>query len=237
MKFPLTVLTAVTLIGMVVLPASAFHGKMHGSGNQANRYEKAGIQLTAEQKAKIEAIEADAKTKITAIYTTEQRATMTEARNAKKEIQLTAEQKQKLIQLRTDFRKDLKAILTTEQQQQFSKKGRNHHNNNASGRHGRHYGNSVESLKAKGIVLTATQESQLNDLNSKYKAAMNGIYTPAQQSASQAAKAKWQSVQLTASQREQITTIRKAAWQAKKNVLTPEQQQKLPQHWNRGSQG
>jgi Spy/CpxP family protein refolding chaperone len=229
MKFPLTVMTAAVLIGMVVLPASAFRGKMHGSGNYTNLYEKAGIQLTANQKAKMEAIETEAKAKINAIYTAEQRSTMTEARNARKEIQLTTEQKQKLTQLRTDYRKDLKAILTPEQQQQLSQKRGNDSNNYQGGRHG----NSVERLKAKGITLTATQESQLTELNSKYKAAMTSVYTPAQQEASQAAKDKWKSMQLTTSQREQIKAIRKEAWQAKKNVLTPEQQQKLPQRWNR----
>lgn len=237
MKFPLTVLTAAVLIGMVVLPASAFRGKMHGSGNHTNLYKKAGIQLTADQKAKMEAIETEAKAKINAIYTAEQRSTMTEARNVRKEIQLTAEQKQKLTQLRTDYRKDLKAILTPEQQQQLSQKRGNHNNNHQGGRHGHHYGDSVARLKAKGITLTATQESQLTELNSKYKAAMASVYTPAQQEASQAAKDKWKSVQLTPAQREQIKAIRKEAWQAKKNVLTPEQQQKLPQRWNSGSQG
>jgi Spy/CpxP family protein refolding chaperone len=237
MKFPLTVLTAAVLIGMVVLPASAFRGKMYGSHNHTNLYKKAGIQLTADQKAKMEAIETEAKAKINAIYTAEQRSTMNEARNARKEIQLTAEQKQKLTQLRTDYRKDLKAILTPEQQQQLSQKRGNHSNKHQGGRHGYHYGNSVERLKAKGITLTATQESQLTELNSKYKAAMASVYTPAQRETSQAAKDKWKSVQLTTAQREQIKAIRKEAWQAKKNVLTPEQQQKLPQRWNSGNQG
>jgi periplasmic protein CpxP/Spy len=233
MKFPLTILTVATLIGMIVLPASAFRGKMYGSGNHMNRYEKAGIQLTADQKSKMEAIEADAKAKVNAILTAEQRSTMTEIRNTRKDNQLTAEQKQKLTQLRTDYRKDLKAILTPEQQQQLSQKRGSQSNNQQGGR----YGNPVERLKAKGITLTAAQESQITELNSKYKAAMTSILTPAQQEAARATKSKWQSVQLTAEQREQIKAIRKEAWQAKRNVLTPEQQQKLPQRWNSGNQG
>jgi periplasmic protein CpxP/Spy len=246
MKFSLFLLAAATSLSIWtnMLPADARTGRMHNSANHSNRYEKLGIILTAEQKAKMEAIEADAKAKIDLVYTAEQRANRTAARQQKQAVQLTAEQKQKLKQLRTDYKQDLNGILTPAQQQQLAQKKGNRYGQSSQGtrsqyqgRHGHRYGgNTVESLKAKGIVLTAAQESQLTELNSKYQAARNAVYTPDQQAARQAARAKWQALNVTAEQRAQIKAIRKAAWQAKRDVLTPEQRQKLPQRWNRSAQ-
>ncbi len=246
MKFPLFLLAAATSLSIWIntLPASARGGRMHDSANHTNRYEKLGITLTAEQKAQMGAIEADAKDKIDQVYTPEQRANRTAARQNKQAVQLTAEQKQQLQQLRTDYKKDLQGMLTPAQQQQLTQKKGNRQGQNSqgtrgqySGRHGHRYGGyTVESLKAKGIVLTAAQASQLTELNSKYQDARNAVYTPDQQTARADARAKWQALNVTAEQRSQIKAIRKAAWQAKRDVLTPEQRQKLPQRWNRSAQ-
>jgi hypothetical protein len=224
MKLRLTAVALAGLLGIVAaLPIMAQQGRTRDA---ASYYESVGIQLTAEQKAQIAAIEADAISQIDRVYTPEQGAIVTAARNAMAGIQLTAAQKQQLAKFTSNPSNDFKTILTASQQQQL----RQNHRDKKVGIPFNHLGSPVEMLKAQGITLTATQETQLNDLHKSRRTAVDAIYTPEQLQTLQAARTKLQSVQLTAAQSEQIATIRSTAWKAKENVLTPAQKQKLPQN-------
>jgi hypothetical protein len=220
MKLQFTVLAAAATIFMVVAPVVAFPGQTR---NAASYYERVGIQLTATQKSKIAAIEADTLTKIDGIYTAEQRSIVAEARGTMESIKLSAAQKKKLASFTSDPSKDFRSILTTDQQQQL----RQNHQDKKVGLLLNHLGSPAEMLKAQGISLTPAQETQLASLHKQRRASVDAIYTPEQLKKLQAARTKLESIQLTSKQSEEIAAIRKAAWQAKEDVLTPAQKQKL----------
>jgi Spy/CpxP family protein refolding chaperone len=220
MKLQFTALAAVAAIALIGPSVAAFPTQTR---NATSYYESIGIRLTAAQKAKIAAIEADALKKIDLVYSAEQRATIADARTTMQNIQLSAAQKQKLSQYTSDPRKDLNSILTAEQQQQL----RQNHRDKKVGLAFNHLGSPAEMLKAQGISLTADQESQLTELHNKRRASVDAIYTPDQLTKLQAARTKLESIQLTSEQAEQIAAIRQAAWKAKEDVLTPVQKQKL----------
>jgi hypothetical protein len=220
MKLQFTALAAVVAIVSIAPMVAAFP---KNTRNATSYYESVGIQLTATQKAKIAAIEADALRQIDAVYTDEQRATVTDARNTMQNIRLTAEQQKRLSQTVSDPRKDLTGILTSEQIQQL----RQNHRDKKVVTTANHLGSPAEMLKAHGIELTDSQVEKLTELHNKRKAAVDAIYTPAQLAKLQKARAKLESIQLTSEQAEKISAIRQAAWKAKENVLTPAQKQKL----------
>lgn len=230
-------LLAVSVIAAPQLSqASPFgHGHGHGYGTGmmgVNRLEKMGIQLTPAQKAQMEQIQANTKSKIEAVLTREQRQSMQSIQATRQNMQLSADQKQKLRQSWQESRQQMKAILTPEQQQQLQQKRQGH---KRGGWHGRGANRTkgpmdlAARLTAQGIQLSPEQQSKLAQLQSQKKATMATIYTPEQQQAFQNMKAQRQSLQLTAAQQEQMRTIRQAARQQMKAVLTAEQQQQLQQ--------
>jgi Spy/CpxP family protein refolding chaperone len=221
MKLQFTVLAAAATIAMIVSPVAAFPGP---TKDAASYYERVGIQLSAAQKSKITAIETDAIAKIDKVYNAEQRSIVTEARSTMESINLSDAQKKQLVSYTSDPSKDFRNILTADQQKQL----RQNHQNKKVGLLLKQPGSPVEMLKAQGIQLTPTQETQLAELHKQRRAAVDAIYSPDQLKKLQAARTKLESIQLTSRQSEEIAAIRKAAWQAKEDVLTPDQKQKLP---------
>jgi Spy/CpxP family protein refolding chaperone len=98
-----------------------------GPGGPMGRLEK--LNLTAEQKTKLEQLRATARTQIDAVFTPEQRQQAKlrqeqyqEMGSKLKTLNLTAEQKTKLQEIRRSSKAQFEAILTPEQQQQVKQK-------------------------------------------------------------------------------------------------------------------
>lgn len=223
MKLHFTVLAAAATIATIVSPVAAFPGP-GPTKDAASYYERVGIQLSAAQKSKIAAIEADAIAKVDKVYNAEQRLIVTEARSTMESINLSDAQKKQLASYTSDPSKDFRNILTADQQTQL----RQNHQNKKVGLLLKQPGSPIEMLKAQGIQLTPTQETQLAELHKQRRASVDAIYSPDQLKKLQAARTKLESIQLTSKQSEEIAAIRKVAWQAKEDVLTPDQKQKLP---------
>jgi hypothetical protein len=223
MKLQLTFLAAAVAMGTIAPVVVAFPQR---APSATNYYERVGIRLTGAQKTKIAAIEADALAQIDRVYTSEQRATISSARQTMGAIGLSTEQRRRLKKFSSDPSQDFRSILTAQQQQQL----RQNHRDKRVGRQFNHLGGPVAMLKAQGLVLSADQESQLTALHQQRKAEIDRLYSPAQRARLEAARQQLAGVQLTEAQNTQIDQIRRQAWIAKEAVLTPEQLRQLPQN-------
>jgi periplasmic protein CpxP/Spy len=217
----------------IVIAAPAFagnyfnHNSPHGqiaSGGMGKRADK--LNLTTEQKTKIEQLRTSTSNQIDAVLTPEQRqkfAQIKSQRQANRQsangMNLTAEQKNKLKAIRQANKVQFKAMLTPAQQTQLSQGGG----------------------WGKGLNLTAEQKTKMVQLRTAARAEMNTVLTPAQQQQAQARYGRrqaigstWQSLNLTADQQAKITTIRQSSQQQLKIILTPEQQAKWKSHRRHG---
>jgi Spy/CpxP family protein refolding chaperone len=111
-----------------------------GPGGHMGRLEK--LNLTAEQKTKLEQLRATARTQIDAVFTPEQRqqAKLRQEQHQEmggklKTLNLTAEQKTKLQEIRRSTKAQFEAILTPEQQQQAKQKRHGHGGHWVGGNH------------------------------------------------------------------------------------------------------
>ena len=121
-------------------------------------------------------------------------------------------------------------MIIQQQQLRQNHQGKKRHGHQLDGgRHRRGKMDLAASLTARGIQLTASQKSQLAQLQRQKKATRNDIYTPEQKQKMQNARAKWKSLNLSAAQQEQLRVIRREARQERASILTPEQRQQLQQ--------
>jgi Spy/CpxP family protein refolding chaperone len=181
------------------------------------------LNLTPEQKTKVEALRAATKTQLDAVLTPEQRqkhAQIEAQHQANKQdgngLNLTVEQKAKIKTIRDANKEQFKAILTPAQQAQMAQGG---------GGWGKDGGNKLN--------LTADQKAKMEQLRASTKTQMEAVLTPAQQQQAKAHQDRrqamgntWKSLNLTPDQQAKIKTIRESSEQQLNAILTPEQQAK-----------
>jgi periplasmic protein CpxP/Spy len=184
------------------------------------------LNLTPEQKAKMEQLRAAMKTQIDAVLTPtqrQQRDRITAQRQANRQgengLNLTADQKAKLTAIRDANKAQFKAILTPAQQAQIAQGG--------GWRRG-----GIDKLN-----LTAEQTAKMEQLRASARSQMDAILTPEQQQQANTRRERrqsmvdsWKSMNLTADQKAKIETIRQSSEQQFNAILTPEQQAKLKSH-------
>jgi Spy/CpxP family protein refolding chaperone len=189
------------------------------------------LNLTPEQKTKVEALRAATKTQMDAVFTPEQRQQrdqMKAQRQARPKgeqgMNLTADQKAKIKAIRDANKEQFKAILTPAQQAQMAQGG---------GGWG----------KGDKLNLTPDQKAKMEQLRASAKTQMDAILTPAQQQQAkahqdrrQAMGGNWKGMNLTADQQAKIKTIRESSDRQLDAILTPEQQVKRKAHRQGGWQ-
>jgi Spy/CpxP family protein refolding chaperone len=206
-----------------------------------------GLNLTPEQKAKVQQLHTATKAKMDAVFTPEQRQKLAEIkaqRQANKPNKaawnLTADQKAKLKAIRQANMEQMKAILTPEQQAQLRQGGK--HDGEHFGGPGGHMGRLAK------LNLTAEQKSKLEQLRATTRTQMDAVFTPEQRQQAKLRQeqrremgGKWKSLNLTADQQAKLKEIRQSSKAQFEAILTPEQQQQAKQkhhgrggHWGHG---
>ncbi len=212
-----------------------------GFGQHMGRH-LAGLNLTAEQQAKVQQLHNATKAKMDAVFTPEQRQKLAEIKAQRQANQpaawnLTADQKSKLKAIRQANMEQVQAILTPEQQAQLRQGGK------PDGQHFGRPGGHMARLNQ--LNLTADQKSKLDQLRSTTQTQLDAVLTPAQRQQAKFRQEqwremgdKWQSLNLTADQQAKLKEIRRSSKAQFEAILTPEQQQQAKQkhhghggHW------
>jgi Spy/CpxP family protein refolding chaperone len=199
-----------------------------GMGKRADR-----LNLTPDQKTKMQQLRAATRSQIEAVLTPQQRQQLAQVKAQRqanrqdgKGMNLTADQKTQLKAIRETNQQQFKAMLTPAQQAQLAQGGRGWGKGGAMAR----------------LNLTPDQTAKMQQLRAAARSQMNAVLTPAQQQQAQARYEQrqamgntWKSLNLTPSQQAKITSIRQASEQQLNTILTPEQQsqRKSPQHGGR----
>ncbi len=209
----------------------SIHNHSHGqiAAGEMGRH-MGDLNLTPEQKTKVEALRAATKTQMDAVFTPEQRQqrdqmkAQRQANKGEQGMNLTTDQKAKIKAIRDANKEQFKAILTPAQQAQMAQGG---------GGWGKDGGNKLN--------LTAEQKAKMEQLRASAKTQMDAVLTPAQQQQAkvhhdrrEAMGNSWKSLNLTADQKAKIKAIREASEQQLNAILTPEQQAKLKSHKHGG---
>jgi Spy/CpxP family protein refolding chaperone len=201
-----------------------------------------GLNLTPEQKTKVQQLQTATKAKMDAVFTPEQRQKLAEIkaqRQANKPAawNLTSDQKAKLKTIRQANMEQMKAILTPEQQAQLRQGGDKKPGGEHFGGRGGHMG------RLDKLNLTAEQKTKLEQLRANTRTQMDAVFTPEQrqqaklrQEKRQEMGGKWKSLNLTADQKAKLKEIRQSSKSQFEAILTPEQQQQAKQkhrggHW------
>jgi periplasmic protein CpxP/Spy len=183
-----------------------------GGGNFTNR-----LDLTTEQKTKMQQLRQSTRTKIEGVLNAEQRQKFQQIysqrqanKSSRQGLNLTTEQKTQIQAIRQANRAQFQALLTPAQKTQIQQGG------------------------FSSITLTAEQKAKMAQLRAESRTRMEAILTPTQQQQAktllnrrQDMLTAWQSLDLTTEQRTQIRAIRQASQEQFKAILTPEQQSKL----------
>jgi periplasmic protein CpxP/Spy len=171
------------------------------------------LNLTPEQKTKVEALRAATKAQMDAVFTPEQRQQRDrmkaerQARPAGEQgLNLTADQKVKIKAIRDANKEQFKAVLTPDRQAQMAQ--------------GDGWG------KGNKLNLTTEQKAKMDQLRASAKTQMDAVLTPAQQQQAQARQGGLKSMNLTADQKVKIKTIMESSDRQLDAILTPEQQAK-----------
>ncbi len=184
------------------------------------------LNLSADQKAKLEQIHQAEQAQMDSILTTEQKAQLQTARDNRTNprqvfdsLNLTAEQKTKIQELRRSTREQMDAILTAEQRQQLQ----NHHR---GGPHGQNW-----------LNLSAEQQAKMEQIHQSERSQMDSILTTEQKAQLQTARNNrenprqaFDSLNLTAEQKTKIQELRRSTKAQMDAILTPAQLQQLQQH-------
>lgn len=192
------------------------------------------LNLTPEQKTKIQQLRAATHTKMDEVLTPEQREKLQSIKKQRQANQsnrqgmnLTIDQKAKLKAIRQENMAKMKDILTPEQQAQLSEGG---------GRSGRSYGGGRMTRFDK-LNLTAEQKTRMQELWKVARTQMQEVLTAEQQQQAQVVKKRrqamrdgWKSLNLTADQKAKLQAIRESNEQQLNSILTPEQQAKRKSH-------
>jgi periplasmic protein CpxP/Spy len=193
-------------------PGMGFWRIADSGSNFTNR-----LDLTTEQKTKMQQLRESTRTQIEGVLNPEQRQKFQQISNQRQSnkstwqgLNLTAEQKTQIQSIRKANREQFQALLTPAQKTQIQQGG-------------------IGSL-----TLTAEQTAKMTQLKADSRARMEAILTPTQQQQAktlqnrrQTMRTAWQSLNLTTEQKTQITAIRQASQAQFKAILTPEQQSKL----------
>lgn len=183
-----------------------------GSGNYINR-----LDLTTEQKTKMQQLRQSTRTKIEGILNSEQRQKFQQIysqrqanKSSRQGLNLTTEQKTQIQAIRKANREQFQALLTPAQRAQSEQGG------------------------MLSVTLTTEQRAKMTQLKADSRTRMEAILTPTQQQLAktlqnrrQTMRTAWQSLDLTTEQKTQIRAIRQASQAQFKAILTPEQQSKL----------
>jgi Spy/CpxP family protein refolding chaperone len=208
-----------------------------------------GLNLTPEQKTKVQQLQTATKAKMDAVFTPEQRQKLAEIKTQRQANKpnkaawnLTPDQKAKLKAIRQVNMEQMKAILTPEQQAQLRQ---------GSGKKpgGEHFGGRGGHMGRLGkLNLTAEQKSKMEQLRATTRTQMDAVFTPEQlqqaklrQEQRQEMGGKWKSLNLTDDQKAKLKEIRQSSKAQFEAILTPEQQQQAKQkrhgrggHWGHG---
>jgi periplasmic protein CpxP/Spy len=191
-----------------------------------------GLNLTPEQKTKVQQLLTATKAKMDAVFTPEQRQKLAEIkaqrqanRPNKAAWNLTADQKAKLKAIRQSNMTQLNAILTSEQQAQLRQGGDKKPD-------GEHFGGpSGHMARFDKLNLTAEQKTKLEQLRANTRTQIDVVFTPEQRQQAKLRQeqhremgAKWQSLNLTADQKAKLKEIRRSSKTQFEAILTPEQQ-------------
>jgi periplasmic protein CpxP/Spy len=183
---------------------------------------RSNLNLTADQKTKIEQLKATTRSQIEAVLTPTQRQQYSQLqaqrkanRQGRQRMNLTADQKSQVKAIRAANKAQFRAILTPTQQAQLAQGG---------GRWRR--GGAMTRLN-----LTPEQRAKMVQMRADARDRLKAVLTPEQQQQAtaryerrQAMRAGWKSLNLTDDQKLKIRTIRQASRQQLDAILTPEQQ-------------
>lgn len=228
--FPiLSIVLAIPTIGFIAQANTNHHPGDH-SGKLADMRMGYGdkLNLTPEQKAKMEQLHQSANTQIEQILTPaqlpkfKQIESQRQARKqARQPLNLTADQQAKIKAIHDANRQKFDAILTPAQQAQMKQE--------RGGPEGRDGGHRLNKLN-----LTPEQQAKFKQIKAATDSQMDAILTPEQRQKAQAMrggrdgmKDEWKSLNLTADQQAKIKAIHEANRQQVKNILTPEQQSRF----------
>jgi Spy/CpxP family protein refolding chaperone len=228
-------LLAIAIATPVFAAPSYFDGNAHQqriADGEIGQRKYSQLNLTTDQKSKIERLRAATRSQIEVVLTPEQRQkyaqiqTQRQAnRQGRQQLKLSADQKAQFQAIRTANKAQFRAILTPEQQAQIDRGG---------GRWRK--GGSMARLN-----LTPAQKTKMKELRTSARSQMATVLTSEQQ---QQAKANyerrqtlrdtWNNLNLTADQQLKIRTIRQASRQQLEAILTPAQQAQRKSHHRHG---
>ncbi len=202
------------------------------------------LNLTPEQKSKVQQLHSATKAKMDAVFTPEQRQKLIEIqaqRQANKPNKsawnLTADQKIRLKAIRQANMEQIKAVLTPEQQAQLPQGGNKKPDGEQFG--GRNM------ARWDRLNLTADQKTKLEQIRATARTQMDAVFTPEQrqqaklrQEQRQEMGSKWEKLNLTADQKTKLKEIRQSDRAQFEAILTPEQQQQAKKkHHGPGHRG
>jgi Spy/CpxP family protein refolding chaperone len=193
------------------------------------------LNLTPEQKTKLDQLRSATKAQMDAVFTPEQRQKLQEIKSqrqanraGRERLNLTTEQKAQLKAIHQNTRTKMKALLTPEQQALWREGGGRHHH----GRDG--HGGPEDGGQMDKLNLTAEQKAKMAELRAAAKTQMDAVLTPEQQQQAQLGKERrramrdsWQSLNLTPEQKTKLKAIRESSKQQFDAILTSEQKAKL----------
>jgi periplasmic protein CpxP/Spy len=185
------------------------------------------LNLTPEQKTKMQQVRQSAQAQIEQVLTPQQRQKFQELASQRQAgrqsgggLDLTADQKAKIQAIRQADRNQFQAILTPAQQAQLQQGG------------GKAKGGYMGRLD--GLNLTADQKAKLEQLKANSRSQIQAVLTPEQRQAAQTNQGRrqeimkgWESLNLTSDQKAKIQAIRQSSQQQFNAILTPEQQSQL----------
>jgi Spy/CpxP family protein refolding chaperone len=192
------------------------------------------LNLTSEQKTKLDQLRSATKAQMDEVFTPEQRQKLQEIKSqrqanraGRERLNLTPEQKAQLKAIHQNTRAKMKALLTPEQQALWVEGGGRHHCGLEGG--GPEGGGRMDKLN-----LTNEQKAKMAELRAAAKAQLDAVLTPEQQQQAQLGKERrramrdsWQSLNLTPEQKTKLKAIRASSKQQLDAILTPEQKAKL----------
>jgi periplasmic protein CpxP/Spy len=231
-NFKTLALGSVSALLLVATPLVATQFARAGEGGLGHHLEQ--LDLTDAQSTQIEAIRTEARTQKEAILTPEQRATLEAAeadsrdgnrRGGWRDLNLTDEQRSQTQAIREASKERIDAVLTAEQRQQLesSTKDRAGRRNPRGGDRGGHF---------EQLDLSEDQSTQIETIRSNTRSQIEEVLTPEQRAEFEEngdRRGALRNANLTDDQRSQIETIQEDSKAEIDAVLTPEQRQQLEQ--------
>jgi periplasmic protein CpxP/Spy len=224
----LPILSILLTIPTIAFVAHANPDHVRGQIADARMERGEKLQLTPEQKTKMEQLRQSVNTQIEQVLTPEQLPKFKQIESqrqvrhqARETLNLTADQKAKVTAIHQADRQQFNAILTPAQQAQIKQDRDNHDKGGWEGR-------------LKRLNFTPEQKTKLEQLKIETSKQMDTVLTPEQRQKMQAMrgekggiKDEWKSLNLTVDQKAKIKAIHQANQSQFKAILTPAQQSKF----------